>query len=43
MILITESGAKILSDFVPRTIEAVERMVAEPGLLQRYSRIRKGS
>jgi Xaa-Pro aminopeptidase len=41
MILITESGAKILSDFVPRSIEAVERLVAEPGLLQRYGRIRK--
>lgn len=41
MILITESGAKILSDFVPRSIEAVERMVAEPGILQRSGRIRR--
>jgi Xaa-Pro aminopeptidase len=39
MILITESGATILSDFVPRSIDAVERMVAEPGLLQKYGRI----
>ena len=41
MILITESGAKILSDFVPRSIEAVERMVAEPGILQRSGRVRR--
>lgn len=43
MILITESGAKLLSDFVPRSIEAVEHMVSEPGLLQRCGRIRKPS
>jgi Xaa-Pro aminopeptidase len=43
MILITESGATILSDFVPRSIEAVERMIAEAGLLQHYGRIRKVS
>jgi len=40
MITITESGVKILSDFVPRSLEAVEKVVAEPGLLQRYGRIR---
>jgi Xaa-Pro aminopeptidase len=40
MILITETGAKILSDFVPRSIAAVEKTVAEPGLLQQYRRIR---
>jgi Xaa-Pro aminopeptidase len=40
MIVITESGAKILSDFVPRSIDAVEKLVAEPGLLQQYPKIR---
>jgi Xaa-Pro aminopeptidase len=40
MIVITESGATILSDFVPRSIAAVEKVVAEPGLLQQYGRIR---
>jgi Xaa-Pro aminopeptidase len=40
MIVITEGGATILSDFVPRSIAAVEKAVAEPGLLQQYGRIR---
>jgi Xaa-Pro aminopeptidase len=40
MIVITESGAKITSDFVPRSIDAVEKTIAEQGLLQKYGRIR---
>jgi Xaa-Pro aminopeptidase len=40
MIAITESGVTILSDFVPRSIAAVEKVVAEPGLLQRYAKIK---
>jgi Xaa-Pro aminopeptidase len=40
MIVVTETGAKILSDFVPRSIAAVEKTVAEPGLLQQYGRIK---
>jgi Xaa-Pro aminopeptidase len=40
MIVITASGAQILSDFVPRNIAGVEKVMAEPGLLQRYGRIR---
>jgi Xaa-Pro aminopeptidase len=40
MILITPTGATILSDFVPRRIDAVEKTVAEPGLLQQYGRIK---
>jgi len=40
MIVITNTGATILSDFVPRGIVAVEKLVAEPGLLQRYGRIK---
>ena len=40
MIVITESGALITSDFVPRSIAAVEKMIAESGLLQRYGRIK---
>lgn len=39
MIVITESGATILSDFVPRSIAGVEKVMAESGLLQRYGRI----
>jgi Xaa-Pro aminopeptidase len=40
MIVITEGGATIPSDFVPRSIAAVEKAVAEPGLLQQYGRVR---
>lgn len=40
MIVITESGATILSEFVPRSLAAVEKVIAEPGLLQQYGRIR---
>ena len=40
MIVVTESGATILSEFVPRSIAAVEKVIAEPGLLQQYGRIR---
>ena len=40
MIVITESGAQITSDFVPRSIAAVEKVIAESGLLQKYGRIK---
>jgi Xaa-Pro aminopeptidase len=40
MIVITESGAQITSDFVPRSIAAVEKTIAEQGLLQKYGRIK---
>ncbi len=40
MIVVTPTGTKILSDFVPRSIAAVEKLVAEPGLLQQYGKIR---
>jgi Xaa-Pro aminopeptidase len=40
MIVITESEARITSDFVPRSIDAVEKLIAEPGMLQQYRKIR---
>lgn len=40
MVLITPAGATILSDFVPRSVAAVEQTIAEPGLLQQYGRIK---
>ena len=40
MIVITDSGAQITSDFVPRSIAAVEKTIAESGLLQNYGRIK---
>ena len=39
MIVITEKDARIISDFVPRTIAGVEKVIAEDGLLQRYGKI----
>jgi Xaa-Pro aminopeptidase len=36
MILITEDGVEILSDFVPTEMDDVEAAIAEEGLLQRY-------
>jgi Xaa-Pro aminopeptidase len=38
MIVVTPTGAEILSDFVPRAIEAIERLMREDGILQRYPR-----
>jgi Xaa-Pro aminopeptidase len=40
MIVITESGAQITSEFVPRSIAAVEKTIAESGLLQKYGRLK---
>jgi Xaa-Pro aminopeptidase len=36
MIVITPAGAKILSDWVPRDMAAIEKVMSGPGLLQRY-------
>jgi len=43
MIVITATGAKILSDWVPRDMAAIEKVMAESGLLQRYPAITFGS
>ena len=40
MIVITEKEARIISDFVPRSIAGVEKLMAEEGLLQKYGKIR---
>ena len=40
MIVITETEARIISDFVPRSIDGVEKLIAEEGLLQKYGKIR---
>ena len=37
MILITENGVEIISDFVPRDIEGIEKLMMEPGMLQQFS------
>jgi Xaa-Pro aminopeptidase len=38
MILITDTKAEILSDFVPMDIDGIERLMKEDGMLQRYPR-----
>ncbi|HYO91569.1 MAG TPA: M24 family metallopeptidase, partial [Pyrinomonadaceae bacterium] len=38
MIVITDKGADILSDFVPMDIPAIEKLMREDGILQRYPR-----
>ncbi|MEN3336112.1 MAG: Xaa-Pro aminopeptidase [Blastocatellia bacterium] len=38
MILITDTKAEILSDFVPMDIDSIERLMKEDGMLQRYPR-----
>jgi Xaa-Pro aminopeptidase len=38
LIIITETGAEIASDFLPMEMDAIERVIAEPGLLQRFPR-----
>ena len=36
VIVITENGAEVISGQAPRSIEAIEKAMREPGLLQRY-------
>jgi Xaa-Pro aminopeptidase len=36
LIIITETGKEIVSDFVPMEMDAVERLMKEDGMLQRY-------
>jgi len=38
LIVITENGREIVSDFVPMNIDAIEKVMKEAGLLQRYPR-----
>ena len=36
--MITDKGADVLSDFVPREIGAIEKAMKEEGLLERFPR-----
>jgi Xaa-Pro aminopeptidase len=38
MILITDTKAEVMSDFVPMDIDGIERLMKEDGMLQRYPR-----
>ena len=39
LIVITEKGAEIVSDFVPMDIKGIEKMMREKGMLDRYQRL----
>lgn len=39
MVAVTPTGVEIMSDFVPRDPDAIERLMKEDGLLQRYPRV----
>jgi len=43
MIVITNTGARIISDFVPMDIEGIEKVMKEEGMLQRYPRVKAAS
>lgn len=43
MIVITDSGARIISDFVPMDIAGIEKVMTEEGMLQRYPRMKASS
>ncbi|MBI3787284.1 MAG: aminopeptidase P family protein [Ignavibacteriales bacterium] len=42
LIVITEKGAEIVSDFVPMDIDGIEKLMREEGMLQRYPRAEIG-
>ncbi len=39
LIIVTETGAEIASDFVPMDMDAIEKLMQEEGMLQRYPRL----
>ncbi len=43
MIVITDTGARVISDFVPMDIAGIERVMQEEGMLQRYPRMKSSS
>jgi len=43
MIVITETGARIISDFVPMDITGIEKVMTDEGMLQKYPRLKSGS
>ena len=43
MIVITDTGARIISDFVPMDIAGIEKVMTEEGMLQRYPRMKAAS
>jgi Xaa-Pro aminopeptidase len=42
LIVIGDTGAEVVSEWLPLDVEALERTMREPGLLQRYPRDPEG-
>jgi Xaa-Pro aminopeptidase len=40
MIVITDTGARIISDFVPMDVAGIEKVMTEEGMLQKYPRMK---
>jgi Xaa-Pro aminopeptidase len=36
LIVVTEKGREVVSDFVPRQMDSIEKVMKEEGLLERY-------
>ncbi|MBF8248022.1 MAG: peptidase M24, partial [Bacteroidetes bacterium] len=36
LIIITETGREVVSDFIPMEVEEIEKLMKEDGMLQRY-------
>ena len=43
MIVITDTGSRVISDFVPMDIAGIEKVMKEEGMLQRYPRMKSVS
>jgi len=43
MIVITDTGVRIISDFVPMDVAGIEKVMKEEGILQRYPRMKSPS
>lgn len=43
LIIITEDGAEITSDFLPMDMDGIEKLMQESGMLQRYPKLVRGS
>lgn len=43
MIVITDTGKRVISDFVPRDVAGIEKVMKEEGMLQRYPRMKSAS
>lgn len=36
MIIVTDKGAEVITDYIPMEIDAIEKLMKEEGILQKY-------